>query len=76
VKAVKICPLIDGCDKMVTESFFIHVCQGNFDQCPRYAAHERMLKRPIEWLLQVAVQTDSYENRLKSIPVRRLLKSE
>jgi len=67
VKAVKICPLIDGCDKRVTESFFIHVCKGNFDQCPRYASHEKKLKRPIEWLVHAAVQTDSYGNRVKAI---------
>jgi len=71
VKAVKICPLIGECDKKVTESFFIHVCQQNFDQCPRYASCKKKLKRPIDWLVEVAVQTDSYGNRLKSIPVRR-----
>jgi len=72
----RMCPLIDDCGKMVTESFFIHVCQRNFDQCPRYASHTKKLKSPIEWLVTVAVQTDSFHNRMRVIPVRRLKRDE
>ncbi len=58
--------MINGCHKKVTESFFIHVCQENYDQCVRYAAHRERLRRPIEWLVHVAVQTESYVNGLKA----------
>jgi len=55
-----ICPLIGQCEQRVTESFFTSVCQQNYQRCKRYAEVKNNLKRPIEWLIQAAVHTDSY----------------